>query len=31
MNIVIDDNVKENLRIRDKVAVTVDYGILSSC
>lgn len=31
MNIIIDDNVKENLRIRDKVAVTVDYGILSSC
>lgn len=31
MNIVIDDNVKENLRIRDKEAITIDYGILSSC
>ncbi len=31
MNITIDDNVKETLRIRDKVAITIDYGILSSC
>lgn len=31
MNIVIDDDVRENLRIRDKEAITVDYGILSSC
>lgn len=31
MNIVIDDNVKETLRIRDKDTITIDYGILSSC
>ena len=31
MNIIIEDNLKESLRIRRKDIITIDYGILSSC
>ena len=31
MNIIIEDDIKETLRVRRKDIITVDYGILSSC
>lgn len=31
MNIVIEDDVKRTLKIRNKGIITIDYGILSSC
>ena len=31
MNIIIDDRVKESLKISRRNIVTIDFGILSSC
>lgn len=31
MNLIIDDDVKRNLMLRDRFTITIDYGILSSC
>lgn len=31
MNLIIDDDVKMNLKRRGRSTITIDYGILSSC
>lgn len=31
MKVVIDDQVKETLRVRNKNIITIDFGILTSC
>lgn len=31
MNIIIDDKVKESLKVSRKNIITIDFGILSSC
>ncbi len=31
MNIIIEDDVKQSLKVRRKDIITIDYGILSSC
>ena len=31
MNIVIDDEVVNSLKLRRKNVITIDYGVLSSC
>lgn len=31
MNIIIDERIKETLKVRKKSIITIDFGILSSC